>query len=104
MFPEIKCLVGMMDDQVVAGVVLFCTTKVVHMQYAASSTLGHTVAAQTAVMAHALAKSREWGARYFDFGTSNEDEGWVLNEGLYRFKTSFGAGGVVHEFYEFSLE
>jgi Acetyltransferase (GNAT) domain len=104
MFPEIKCLVGMMDDQVVAGVVLFCTTKVVHMQYAASSTLGHTVAAQTAVMDHALAKSREWGARYFDFGTSNEDEGWVLNEGLYRFKTSFGAGGVVHEFYEFSLE
>jgi FemAB family len=104
MFPEIKCVVGIVDDEVVAGVVLFCTTKVVHIQYAASSTFGNTVAAQTAIIDYAIEKSREWGARYFDFGTSNEDEGWVLNEGLYRFKTSFGAGGVVHEFYEFSLE
>jgi hypothetical protein len=43
------------------------------------------------------------GARYFDFGVSNEQGGQILNEGLYRFKMSFGAGGVVHEFYEVAL-
>jgi hypothetical protein len=43
-------------------------------------------------------------ARYFDFGVSNEKQGWMLNEGLYRFKASFGAGGVAQEFYEVTLD
>jgi lipid II:glycine glycyltransferase (peptidoglycan interpeptide bridge formation enzyme) len=55
-------------------------------------------------MDYATGKSADLGARYFDFGISNEQEGRILNEGLYRFKVSFGAGGVVHEFYEVELE
>jgi hypothetical protein len=27
----------------------------------------------------------------------------MLNEGLYKFKTSFGASGIAHEFYELDL-
>jgi hypothetical protein len=50
-----------------------------------------------------VGKSMDLGARYFDFGVSNEQEGRILNEGLYRFKTSFGAGGVAQEFYEVEL-
>jgi GNAT acetyltransferase-like protein len=105
MFPEqVKCLVGIFEGEVVAGVVLFHTSEVVHVQYSATSADGAAVGAQTIVMEYAIEKSREWGARYFNFGTSNEHEGWVLNEGLYQFKVSFGAGGVVHEFYEVSLD
>ena len=104
MFPEqIKCLVGKKKNEIVAGVVLFCTAMVTHLQYEGSSALGREVAALTMVLDHTIAKSKEWGARYFDFGMSNEHEGRVLNEGLYQFKASFGAGGVVHEFYELSL-
>lgn len=104
-FPEeVKCVVGTLRDEVVAGIVLFHTPLVVHAQYIASTAAGNTASALTAAMDYAINKAGDhWGARYFDFGISNESEGKVLNEGLYRFKTSFGAGGVVHEFYELEL-
>lgn len=104
-FPErIECIVGVSGDEVVAGVVLFNSSRVAHVQYSASSALGNAVAAQTMVVAYAIERSRAANLSYFDFGVSNEHDGRVLNEGLYGFKTSFGAGGVVHEFYEVNLE
>jgi hypothetical protein len=101
---QIQCIVGLIGHRVVAGVVLFQTPRVVHVQYSASTVQGNSVGASTAIIDYAIAKSIDLGARYFDFGVSNEQEGQILNEGLYRFKTSFGAGGVVHEFYEVNLE
>ncbi|MGI8860441.1 MAG: hypothetical protein ACR2HO_09880 [Rubrobacteraceae bacterium] len=77
--------------------------RVAHVQYSASNALGNAVAAQTVVMDYAIEKSGELRTRYFDFGISNERGGEVLNEGLYGFKAGFGAGGVVHEFYELGL-
>ena len=105
MFPkQIECVVGMMKDEVVAGVVLFRTPQVVHAQYIGSSALGQEADALTAVLEHVIEKSKEWGAHYFDFGVSTEDEGRRLNAGLHRFKTSFGAGAVAYEFYELGLK
>jgi hypothetical protein len=105
MFPEqIECVVGRIEDEEVAGVVLFRTSRVVHLQYAATTPKGNALGAQTAVMSHAIDRSQDWEARFFDFGMSNEREGQVLNEGLCRFKMSFGAGGVVYEFYELDLK
>jgi hypothetical protein len=103
-FPEqIRCIVGIVGHRVVAGVVLFQTPRVVHVQYSASTAEGNSVGASTAVIDYAIEKGMNFEARYFDFGVSNEQEGRVLNDGLYRFKTSFGAGGVAHEFYEVEL-
>ncbi len=104
-FPEqIRCIVGTVGQRVVAGVVLFDSPRVAHVQYSASTAAGNSVGASTMVMDYATGQSADLGARYFDFGISNEQEGRILNEGLYRFKTSFGAGGIVHEFYEVELE
>ncbi len=104
-FPEqIRCIVGTVGHRVVAGVVLFNSPRVAHVQYSASTAAGNSVGASTMVMDFATGQSADLGARYFDFGISNEQEGRILNEGLYRFKTSFGAGGIVHEFYEVELE
>ncbi len=104
-FPEqIGCIVGIVGHRVVAGAVLFHSPRVAHVQYSASTAAGNSVGATTAVMDYAMGRSTDLGQRYFDFGISNEQEGQVLNEGLYQFKTSFGAGGVVHEFYEVDLE
>jgi lipid II:glycine glycyltransferase (peptidoglycan interpeptide bridge formation enzyme) len=41
--------------------------------------------------------------RYFSFGICNENDGNILNEGLYRFKSEFGGAGVAHDFYEMML-
>jgi hypothetical protein len=104
-FPEqIRCIIGTLGRRVVAGVVLFQTPRVVHVQYSASTAEGNAVGASTAVMNYAVGEGIHPRARYFDFGVSNEKQGWMLNEGLYRFKASFGAGGVAQEFYEVTLD
>ena len=74
-----------------------------HSQYIASSDTGHAVNALDMVFEYCIDESTSLGKRYFDFGISNENGGKVLNEGLYTFKSEFGAGGVVHEFYELDL-
>lgn len=39
------------------------------------------------------------GYRYFSFGSSTEDEGEYLNEGLYDFKKGFGGGRILQPVY-----
>ncbi len=104
LFPEnIEFVVATIDSQVVAGIVLFVTPLVVHVQYTASSETGQKVSALDAVFEYSIEKARARGARYFDFGISTEKDGQYLNASLYQYKSEFGAGGVVHEFYELNL-
>jgi lipid II:glycine glycyltransferase (peptidoglycan interpeptide bridge formation enzyme) len=74
-----------------------------HAQYIASNESGNQVSALDAVFGAAIEEARAGGARYFDFGTSNESAGQVLNDGLFRFKSEFGGGGVAHEYYELAI-
>ena len=104
LFPDnIRCVVGMLQGQVIAGLVLFCTRNVVHAQYIASSEIGYDNAALDVVFDHCIANATVSGKRWFDFGISTTDRGRILNDGLYRFKSEFGGGGIVHEFYEIAL-
>jgi predicted N-acyltransferase len=103
-FPDrIRVVVARHEKRVIAGAVLFIAAPVVHTQYIASSELGHELSALDLVFQHQIQAARDMNARFFDFGISNEDQGRVLNEGLHRFKSEFGAGGVVHEHYEVAL-
>lgn len=104
LFPsEIRFVVAALGDRVVAGVVLFSSATVTHAQYIASSVEGYEVCALDAVFHHCVGEAGRRGARFFDFGTSNEREGRHLNASLYQFKAEFGGGGVAHEFYELPL-
>ncbi len=103
-FPdEIAIQYALLDDQIEAGIVLFNTSNVCHTQYIAASNKAYKVSALDAVFDAAITNARKAGVRYFDFGTSNEKDGRFLNDGLYRLKSEFGGGGVVHEFYEMEL-
>lgn len=104
-FPEsIGCYCCVLGEEVLAGVIVFSTPMADHAQYIASSEKGYDVSALDAVFDHCIAKSCRLGKRWFDFGISTEASGTQLNEGLYGFKSEFGAGGFVHEFYEIKLE
>lgn len=104
-FPEnISCYCCVLDGEILAGVIVFSTPVADHAQYIASSEKGYEVSALDAVFEHCIAKSNRLGKRWFDFGISTEANGKQLNEGLYGFKTEFGSGGFVHEFYEMELE
>lgn len=103
-FPEqiaVRC--ALMDGRVEAGVVLFNSPMAWHAQYIAASEAAYAVSALDAVFDAVIEEAQQASARYFDFGTSNEEGGRVLNDGLYRFKSEFGGGGVAHEFYEWEL-
>lgn len=103
-FPdEIRTVVACKDERVVAGVVLFDCGQTVHAQYIASSEEGYGMSALDLVFSEVIAEAGNT-ARYFDFGISTEEQGQILNDGLYRFKSEFGASGIVHEFYELSTK
>ncbi len=101
---DIRCVCGMLNDAVVAGVLVFATPVADHAQYIASSEVGYETSALDAVFEYCIATAVKEGKRWFDFGISTEKSGTLLNDGLYRFKTEFGGGGAVHEFYQLDLQ
>lgn len=104
LFPdEIECQAVLLGDDLVGGVVLYKTPRVVHPQYSAASPRGREVWALDAAFAAGIEAARAAGARYYDFGNSNEQGGRVLNTSLYAYKVAHGGGGVPYEFYEWAL-
>jgi len=103
-FPQaIELVLARIDGAAVAGCLVFHTASVSHTQYLASAPAGRDAGALTLAVEAAVARSRDEGSAWFSLGTSNEDSGRVLNAGLYRWKLSFGAAGVVHESFELPL-
>ena len=86
------------DGQLVAGMVIFETATVCHLQYMAADEQGRRCAALDLLLEQAIGRAQA-AAKWFDFGHSNEDEGRVLNSGLAFYKESFGASTVVHDQY-----
>jgi len=97
----VRC--ALMAGRVEAGIILFNGPTAWHLQYVGASENAYEVSALDAVFDAVILEAQQAGARYFDFGISNEQDGQVLNDGLYRFKSGFGGGGVAHEFYEIKL-
>lgn len=111
---EIQFLHGLFPDDIVlitaragptlaGGTVLFAAGPVLHMQYTATTSEGRAACATDMVMERAIELARGGGYRYFDFGISTQSAGLILDENLYQFKVSFGAGGVTYDHYEVDL-
>jgi hypothetical protein len=105
LFPEhIVLITGRLGETLAGGAVLFTAGPAMHMQYTATTDEGRAGCVTDLVMEHGIDLARRRGHRFFDFGVSTPHEGWYLDEGLYEFKVSFGAGGVVHDHYEIDLQ
>lgn len=95
-FPgEIRFHAMKLGGTLAAGVCTFDTTAVRHLQYTATSEAGRRHDLLTPLMARLIANVPAM-TRYFDFGTSNEQQGLVLNPGLIRQKWELGGSGVVY--------
>jgi hypothetical protein len=104
LFPDrVQCVVGALEGSVVAGAVILTTGRVDHAQYIAADDRGYRTAALDAVLTACLDDSEEGTARYFSFGNSTTYGGRVFNEGLFEYKSGFGAGTVVHECFDLRL-
>lgn len=102
-FPrEIKLYLVRYNEQVVAGTVVFETRQVAHVQYIASGNVGREYGALDLLFRH-LINERYKQMEFLDFGTSNEQGGWVLNEGLIFQKEGFGGRAVCYDTYDIDL-
>ncbi len=90
------------EEQIVGGCVTFETDKVVHIQYISASEDGKQMGALDFLFDYLIRKAQKDG-KHFDFGTSTEDAGMVLNEGLISQKEGFGARGIVYDTYRIKL-
>lgn len=99
-FPQqIRLFVARLEGEAIAGVVVYETRTVAHVQYIAASAAGRDAHALDAIFDHLLNEVYA-GKPYFDFGISNEEQGRVLNQGLVEQKEGFGARSVAHDYYE----
>lgn len=99
-FPDnIHLHVCLQDKEILAGVVVYATPKVAHIQYISASAAGKSIGALDFLFA-SLIESVYSEHSYFDFGISTEQDGQVLNQGLIEQKEGFGARAIIHDHYE----
>lgn len=103
-FPRnIRLYIVRLEKRIMAGVVIFECRKVAHVQYIASGEEGRQYGALDLLFRH-LINERYKTFDYFDLGTSNEDGGRYLNEGLIFQKEGFGGRAVCYDTYEISID
>ncbi len=87
------------DGRMLAGCVMYVTGRVAHAQYIASTPEGREGGAVDLLFSH-LIREVYSDMPYFDLGTSVEEGGQVLNEGLIFQKEGFGGRAVMYDTYE----
>jgi len=103
-FPEnIKLYVALQEDgKILGGTLLYISHQVVHTQYISASEEGKEKHALDALFKYLIQQEYK-DYEYFDFGTSNEDDGKFLNTSLIYQKEGFGGRGVIYDTYEWEL-
>jgi hypothetical protein len=102
-FPEDISLHGaFLGNDMLAGVVIYRSAQVAHVQYIAANEAGRELGALDLVFQSLISETYA-ACRYFDFGISTEQAGRFLNVGLVAQKEGFGARAVVYDHYVWSL-
>ena len=102
LFPhEIRLYAAYLDNEMVAGTMVYVMPRVVHVQYISASAKGKAVGALDLLFRY-LIDEVFVDKPYFDFGKSTEDRGRRLNEQLIFQKEGFGGRGVCYDTYEWT--
>ncbi len=102
-FPEnIKLFASYSGERMLAGLLMYESKNVAHVQYAANCKEGMNLGAQDLIEDY-LINTYYKDKPYYDFGISTENSGQMLNEGLIARKESFGANAVMYDQYEILL-
>lgn len=87
------------NENIIAGTTIFESGDVAHCQYISGKEDKNELGGLDLLFHHLITEVFK-NKRFFDFGTSNENQGRKLNDGLSYWKESFGASAIVHDFYE----
>ena len=100
LFPEnIRQFNVYQNGIIVAGTTIFETSTVAHCQYISGKEDKNELGGLDLLFYQLISETFKKKC-LFDFGTSNENQGRKLNNGLSYWKESFGASTIVHDFYE----
>lgn len=91
------------NDTHIAGCIVYETPLVAHIQYIASTAAGKELGAVDLLFDYLIHHAYHHKA-YFDLGTSVEEGGHILNEGLIFQKEGFGGRGIVYDTYDITLK
>ncbi|MBQ0047239.1 MAG: GNAT family N-acetyltransferase [Prevotellaceae bacterium] len=87
-----------------AGCIVYIANDAcVHIQYGHATPEGKKAGALDLLYLHLIDKYKDDGYCYLDFGNSNEQGGWYLNENLIAQKEGFGGRGIAYKRYELSI-
>lgn len=96
-FPDnIKLFMAYQGEMPIGGVCIYETPMVAHCQYIATTAQGRDLHA-LAILFDYLINKIYTDKPYFDFGTSNEEHGRLLNAGLLANKFGYGGSGVAYQ-------
>lgn len=102
-FPDnIRLHAASLGTEILAGTVVFESSRVAHVQYVASGERGRELGALDKLFLHLLEETYAAKA-FFDFGNSTNEDGRILNRGLIEQKEGFGARAIAHDFYRLEL-
>ncbi len=87
------------EKEIVGGATIFESENVAHVQYISANESKQQLGTLDFLFEY-LIKERFKEKKYFDFGTSNENAGKNVNEGLQYWKECFGARSVSQQFFE----
>lgn len=91
------------EDRIVGGATIFETENVAHVQYISADGDKQTLGTLDFLF-YFLISERFANKNYFDFGTSNENQGKNINEGLLYWKECFGARSIAQNFFEVTTD
>ena len=101
---RIRLFVASASGEIGAGCVLYDVGPTTHVQYIASTVGGRRDGLLDALFDHVINRvAVDDGKTWFDFGTSTEHGGRILNANLAFQKEGFGGRGIVYDTYRFPL-
>jgi lipid II:glycine glycyltransferase (peptidoglycan interpeptide bridge formation enzyme) len=102
-FPAaIRLLTATVNGEIAAGAALYESTQVVRAQYLATNADARAYGLLDLVLQAAIEDARRKG-KWFDFGGSTQHGGSCLNDGLVRYKESFGGRTVVQDSFRLDI-
>lgn len=100
--PEIKLYLAYVENEAVAGVVMYDYAEVAHTQYIASNAVSRETGALDALIVYLFQEVYQ-SKTYFNFGISTCQNGQYFNEGLAAQKEMFGGRTTILQWMELSL-
>ena len=91
-----------LGDRLVGGITFYLMGRVLHGQYSGTNDAGKQLGAMEAIYDQVMYRDFTH-VRYLDFGTSNEEGGRILNEGLIAHKEGYGGRTVMYDTYEWDI-